>query len=74
MNVLKNRLKVIRAERNLTQEQIANLAGVTRQTIISIEKGDYAPSVAIALSLANALNVRVDDLFHLEHNVPPGSK
>lgn len=74
MNVLKNRLKVIRAERNLTQEQVANLTGVTRQTIISIEKGDYAPSVGIALSLANALNVRVDELFHLEHNVPPSSK
>jgi putative transcriptional regulator len=61
-----NRLKVARAEKNLSQEQLAQLAGVTRQTISSIETGQYNPSALLALILARRLDKRVDDLFYLE--------
>ncbi|MBU6321132.1 MAG: helix-turn-helix transcriptional regulator [Patescibacteria group bacterium] len=47
----------------LTQEELAKGARVSRQTIIAIEKGNYAPSVALALRLARVLKTRVEDLF-----------
>jgi putative transcriptional regulator len=61
-----NRLKVARAERSLSQEQLALLVGVTRQTISSIETGVYNPSALLAFLLAQRLEKRVDDLFYLE--------
>jgi putative transcriptional regulator len=61
-----SRLKVARAEKNLSQEQLALLAGVTRQTISSIETGQYNPSALLALLLARRLEKRVEDLFYLE--------
>ena len=60
-----NRLKVARAEKSLSQEQLALLAGVTRQTISSIETGQYNPSALLALVLARRLDKRADDLFFL---------
>jgi putative transcriptional regulator len=63
---LSNRLKVARAEKNLSQEQLGALAGVTRQTISSIETGQYNPSTLLALRLARRLDKRVEDLFYLE--------
>jgi putative transcriptional regulator len=63
---LRNRLKVARAEKNLSQEQLAALAGVTRQTISSIETGQYNPSALLALFLARCLDKRMEDLFYLE--------
>ena len=65
---LKNRLKVARAEKNLSQEQLATLAGVTRQTISSIETGQYCPTTRLALVLARRLGKQVEDLFYLEEN------
>jgi len=65
-----NRLKVARAERNLSQEQLGSLAGVTRQTISSIETGQYNPSALLALLLAWRLDKRVEDLFYLEEDKP----
>ncbi len=62
---LENRLKVARAERGLSQGQLADLAGVTRQTIGSIETGQYVPSALLAFVLADRLGKRVDDLFTL---------
>lgn len=50
---------------DITQEELAERIGVTRQTILSIEKGNYTPSVALALQLAQVLKVRVEDLFQL---------
>ena len=67
---LRNRLKVARAEKNLSQEQLAALAGVTRQTISSIETGQYNPSALLALVLALRLGKRVEDLFSLEEDKP----
>jgi putative transcriptional regulator len=63
---LRNHIKVERARRNLTQEQLADLAGVTRKTINTIETGRFVPSTILALTLARVLGVRVEDLFELD--------
>jgi putative transcriptional regulator len=63
---LKNRLKVARAEKSLSQEQLALLAGVTRQTISSIETLQYCPTAKLALTLCKALNKKFEDLFYFE--------
>ena len=63
---LLNRIRVARAERQLSQEQLANAARVSRQTISSIETGQYCPSAMLAFRLARVLGVRVDRLFWLE--------
>jgi putative transcriptional regulator len=62
---LKNRLREIRTGSGWTQEDLARSVGVTRQTIIAIEKGGYEPSVRLALELAGSLDVSVDDVFWL---------
>jgi putative transcriptional regulator len=64
--ILKNRLKVARAEKDLSQEELAKLAGVTRQTIGSIETGEYCPSALLAFLLAKRLEKKVEELFFLE--------
>ena len=64
--ILKNRLKVARAERNLSQAELALLAGVTRQTISTIETGQYCPSAKLALILAIRLEKKFEELFYLE--------
>ena len=63
---LLNRLRVARAERDLSQDRLAQAASVSRQTISSIETGQYCPSALLAFRLARALGVRVDELFWLE--------
>jgi len=63
--VLKNRLKVARAEKEISQEELANLVGVTRQTISSIETGQYCPSALLAFQLAKKLEKPVQELFFL---------
>lgn len=63
---LKNRLKVARAEKDLSQEQLASLAGVTRQTISSIETGQYCPTAKLALIICKKLDKNFEDLFYLE--------
>lgn len=67
---LANRLRVARAERQLSQEELARLAGVTRQTIGSIENGQYAPSALLAFVLADRLGKPVTELFFLEGDAP----
>jgi putative transcriptional regulator len=62
---LENRVRDVRNARGRTQEELAKAAGVTRQTIIAVEKGGYEPSVRLALALASSLGVSVDDLFWL---------
>jgi putative transcriptional regulator len=64
--ILKNRLKVARAERNISQDELARLVGVTRQTVGSVENGQYCPSTRLALTLALKLGKKVEDLFYLE--------
>lgn len=63
---LGNRLRVARAEKNLSQEELARMVGVTRQTISSIETGQYCPSALLAFLLARALEKPVSELFFLE--------
>jgi putative transcriptional regulator len=55
-----------RTKHNLTQEALAQAVGVSRQTILAIEKGKYTPSVALALRIAKAFKVRVEDIFYLD--------
>ena len=61
-----NNIKQKRVLADLTQEELAGLAGVTRQTIIAIEKGNYSPSVLLALRLARHLKCTVEELFYEE--------
>jgi putative transcriptional regulator len=59
-------MKVRRAMRDLTQADLADLAGVTRKSINAIETGRMVPSVLIALKLAQALGTNVEELFYIE--------
>lgn len=67
---LGNRIRVARAERRLSQEELARLAGVTRQTISSIENAEYAPSALLAFILARRLEKPVAELFYIEGDAP----
>jgi putative transcriptional regulator len=67
---LRNRLRVARAERELSQEELARLAGVTRQTISSIENEQYCPSALLAFVLASRLGKPVAELFYIEGDAP----
>lgn len=60
---MKNRLRELRELENLTQEDIANRVGVSRQTIISLEKGKYNPSVLLAFKLARIFGLPVEEIF-----------
>ena len=62
---LGNRLKELRAAHNLTQAELAVLAGVSRKTINTIENGVFLPSTLIALILARCLGAKVEELFYL---------
>lgn len=63
---LRNTLKVQRAIRNLTQADLASLAGVTRRSVNAIEAGRMVPSVLLALKLARSLGVSVETIFNLD--------
>ena len=64
--VLHNRLKVARAEKNITQLELSKLVGVSRQTINSIENGQFNPSAKLALLLCIALDKTFEELFYFE--------
>jgi putative transcriptional regulator len=64
--VLKNRLKVARAEKNISQGDLAKIVGVSRQTISSIETGAFNPSAKLASVLCVALDKKFEELFYLE--------
>ena len=63
---LNNRLKEYRAKRNINQSDMGKLVGVSRQTISMIERGDYSPSVTLALKIARYFQVHVEDIFIYE--------
>jgi putative transcriptional regulator len=63
---MKAKLKVFRAMRDLTQEALAKEIGVTRQTVIAIEKGQYNPSLELAFKLARYFEVSIEDIFVYE--------
>lgn len=64
--VLKNRLNVLRAEKGFSQQDVAKKLGVSRQTIISIEKNRYNPSLKLAFELAKLFDVSIDEIFQYE--------
>ena len=63
---LQNRLKEVRTERGLTQAQLAELVGVTRKTVNTVENGVFSPSALLAIKLARELSVPVEQLFWIE--------
>ncbi len=63
--VLRNRLKEIRAEKNLSQGELAALVGVSRNTISSIETGQYCPTAKLALVLSVALGKKFEEVFYI---------
>lgn len=69
---VKNRLKVLRAERDWTQADLAERVGISRQAVISIEKYKYTPSLELAFNLAKAFDVEVTDVFRLEEEREEG--
>ena len=63
---MKNRIKVARAGQNITQQQLAEAVGVSRQTINAIESGKFVPSTVLALKMARIFNCKVEEIFLLE--------
>ncbi|MDK2849603.1 MAG: putative transcriptional regulator [Candidatus Woesearchaeota archaeon] len=63
---MKTRIKEYRAKYDLTQEDLAKIVGVRRETIVFLEKGRYNPSLMLAYKIAKALNARIEDLFMFE--------
>ena len=56
----------MRLKKNITQEELAEAVGVSRQTIVAIEKGNYTPSLFLAINLARFFNVSIEKLFNLK--------
>ena len=65
---MKNNVKAIRGIKGLTQEELAQLLGVSRQTVISIESSRYIPSTVLSLKISKFLNMNVEELFELEES------
>jgi len=63
---VRNRIKIERAEKNMTQEELAHLAGVSRQTINAIEANKYDPSVVLAFKIARIFGKRAEEVFFLD--------
>lgn len=63
---MKNSIRVERAIKRMTQAQLAELIGVSRQTIVAIESEKYVPSTVLSLKIARVFDRRVDDIFELE--------
>ena len=65
---MKTRIKEYRAKLNLTQEKLADMVGVRRETIIFLEKGKYNPSLKLAYNISKSLNVRIEDIFIFDNS------
>jgi putative transcriptional regulator len=66
---LKNQIRRLRFDRGeMTQQELADRAGVTRQTIIALEAGKYAPSLMLAFRIAKAFGVKVEDVFQYDYS------
>jgi len=64
--VLKNKVREYRVIKKITQEELAKMCGVTRQTIIAIEKGTFCPTAKLAILISIALDEKFENLFYLE--------
>ena len=67
MGGIRNRVKELRSERGWTQQQLAEAVGVSRQSIISIERERYVPSLLLALTFGKVFNCSTDDIFIVEN-------
>ncbi|MBF0706808.1 helix-turn-helix transcriptional regulator [Guptibacillus hwajinpoensis] len=63
---LQNRIRELRARFQLTQQQLASKVGVTRQTIAAVEKGEYVPSLLLAMNICREFNMSVEEVFQLQ--------
>ena len=70
MTLIENRLKVLRAERDWTQADLADRVGISRQAVISIEKYKYTPSLELAFKIAEAFGVSIDQVFAHKEDKP----
>ncbi|MDF2872652.1 MAG: hypothetical protein K0R05_4227 [Anaerocolumna sp.] len=66
--MIRNRIKVLRAERDWTQADLADRAGISRQAIISIEKYKYMPSLELAFKIAEVFNVSINEVFEYKED------
>ena len=66
MTIVTTRIKELRARYNLTQDELADEVGVTRQTMLYLEKGKYNPSLVLAYKVAKALNSSIEEVFIIE--------
>ena len=69
---MQNRLPELRAERSLSQQRLADLLGVSRQTIISLERGRFDPSLPLAFNIATLFECRIEDIFTPDPWPPEG--
>lgn len=65
METINNRVQTLRTKATITQEQLADAVGVTRQTIIAIEKGSYIPSLLLAMNIAKYFHKPVESIFEV---------
>ena len=65
---LYNKLKELRARKNINQQELGKLVGASRQTISLIERGDYSPSVTLAIKIAKVFDVTVEEVFQYEED------
>lgn len=65
---MKNIIPKLRKEKKMTQEELANEVGVTRQTILSVETGKYIASLPLAFKIAKYFNLRIEDIFYMEED------
>ena len=65
---LYNKLKELRARKNINQQELGKLVGASRQTISLIERGDYSPSVTLAIKIAKVFDVKVEEAFQFEED------
>lgn len=63
--IISNQVQKLRTDKGLTQEDLATAVGVSRQTIIAIEKGNYTPSIILALKISRFFKVTVEDIFKI---------
>ena len=65
MTIINTRIKELRARYNMTQDELADKVGVTRQTMLYLEKGKYNPSLVLAYKVAKALNSTIEEVFEI---------
>lgn len=65
---LGNRVRELRAQHKLTQQDLAEAVNVTRQTVLALEKGSYVPSLLLAMNIAKVFSLPVEEIFYLEED------